>query len=421
MKNILHFTTAVLFILLSFQGKTNPINDTVAMGPVYANDVFYSLANGVVKTEVRNNWDIAFYTNRWSAGIVTNYGTGVTLYTYPFGDTTAWNTMDTTGMAEWQQMYNSDTIWEEGAFNRNASEHPDYGWGVYNMISHDVVGDSLFILKLADGSLKKVWIQRKNSVNNTFTFKYANINGTDEVSEILDVTPYQNSRMFIYYSLTNQAVVDREPDIDTWDLMWSRYNAIVYDNSGNPSYYVVVGVTNNLEVAASKHHPVSPDFENWYSSPLEEYKTPIGHEWKSFNMAEFAWVIPDSLVYFVKSRQGDIYKLTFDYFSGSGAGKTGIVKKLISLVSVDETTGKDSDLLIFPNPAVNEVFVALSQSNSPIEIRIYDQSGRMVFNEKVVSSIQQHRIAVNQLQNGIYTIESISDGKPMRQKLLIQH
>ncbi len=420
MKKILLFAALMFSGLLPISSFANPVHDTVTMGPGYGNDVFYSLSSGVVKTEPRNNWDIAFYTSRWSAGIIINEGAGHMLYTYPLGDTSAWNNIDSTGISEWINLHNSDTIWEDGAFNRNSLGHPDYGWGVYNMINHDVVGDSLYILKLANGSLKKLWIKRKNSITNTFHFKYANLNGLQEVNETLNVTPYQSNRMFIYYSLATQSVVDREPDINSWDLQWSRYAAIVYDLSGNPSYYIVVGVTNNLEVETSKHHPVGSDFDSWFTKPFEAYKTPIGHNWKEFNMTQFQWLITDSLTYFVKNRQGDIYKLQFDYFSGSGTGKTGLVKKLLSLVSVNDEPST-SALSVFPNPSASVITVVLPESENNAEIRIFDQAGRLVLSETTSAKAQNYQVNIENLRNGLYIVEVKNENATSRQKLIVKH
>ena len=95
------------------------------MGPSYANDIYYSLENGVVATVSRTNWDIGFHTTVWTASIITNGGAGVNLYTYPNADTTGWNTVDTIGMASWPVLYDSEDNWEDGAFNRNAGGHPD--------------------------------------------------------------------------------------------------------------------------------------------------------------------------------------------------------------------------------------------------------------------------------------------------------
>lgn len=420
MKKILQLTLILVTIIVSTTSYANPTNDTVAMGSSYANDVFYSLSTGVVKTVPRNNWDIAFYTTRWSAGIKINDGTGVLLYTYPKGDTTAWNNIDTIGINTWKSQFNNDTIWEDGAFNRKSLGHPDYGWGVYNMITHDVVGDSLYILRLANGSLKKVWIQRKKSTTNTYFFRFANINGSDLKTEILDVNPYTN-RIFVYYSITNKTLVDREPAIESWDLLWSRYATVLADNLGVLSNYIVVGVANNLTVSARKHHPVSPVFELWHTKPLKATKTPIGHDWKSFNMTTFAWAIQDSAAYFVKTRQGNIYKLVFKHFSGSGTGRTAFTKKLLSMVDVKETKSAIEDMRVYPNPANKNITVQFRETmNSPITLRIFDQSGRLVHSQTTSLSNSFVSFSIEHLINGLYIVESTVNGQVNRQKLIVQ-
>ena len=44
-------------------------------------------------------------------------------------------------------MYNSDTSWNYGAFVMNqSSDMFDYGWGVYNIQTHHIIGDSVFLI-----------------------------------------------------------------------------------------------------------------------------------------------------------------------------------------------------------------------------------------------------------------------------------
>ncbi|MDP3463335.1 MAG: T9SS type A sorting domain-containing protein [Bacteroidales bacterium] len=411
--------TCVLLIS-SHSLHAQPIHDTITMGSGYANDVFYSFENGVVKIEARNNWDIAFYTSRWSAGIIANDGMGVSIYTYPLNDTNGWNSVDVSGIDSWTPLFNSDTIWEDGAFNRNSLGHPDYGWGVYNTINHDVVGDSLYIVKMADGSFRKLWIQRKNSVANTFEFKFANIDGSNEVSQQLNATPYEN-KLFVYYNLMIAQVVDREPAKDSWDILFSRYMAIVYDIEGNPSYYPVVGILNNPATGANRFHPVADDFEDWTAAPMENHKTPIGHNWKTFDMNSFSWLIQEDLAYFVQTQQGNVYKFVPDYFSGTGTGKTGFVKKVVSLVSVGESASSLT-FAVYPNPANSMVTINLTDklANNG-SLKVFDQTGRLVFQQKTTPDQKQFQINLDQYSSGLYFIHHESGSHSGIQKLIIQH
>jgi hypothetical protein len=268
--------------------------------------------------------------------------------------------------------------------------------------------------------LKKIWIERKNSVANTFYFKYADINGQNEVSETLDVTPYE-SKLFVYYSLTNQAIVDREPEKTSWDLLFSKYAAIVYDSEGIPSYYLVVGATSNVTDSISRNYPVNADFEDWTVTPFNGNKTTIGHDWKSFNMGTFSWEIADSLTFFVKNANGDIYKMVLNYFSGSGSGRVGFVKKLLSLSAVNESEMVNT-ISIFPNPATNQITINFDDLKSKsVTTKLYDQSGRLIYSEENAASDNQLKIDISSVQNGLYILEIVQGNISNRQKLMIKH
>jgi hypothetical protein len=414
MKKNLSLTILFIALIAWMLPVSAQTNDTAVMGASYANDIFYSLENGTVKAEPRNNWELGFYTNTWSAGIIINDGTGMKLFTYPKGDTTAWNNIDTVGIKnQWAFSYNSDTTWEEGAFNRNALGHPDYGWGVYNAINHDLVGDSIYVLQLANGSLKKIWIQRKQSVLNTYIFKYADLDNQNEVSVTLDVRPYE-SKLFVYYSITNQQVLDREPAKTDWDLLFTKYIGI---NQG--SMYPVTGALANITDTISRNEHVANDNEDWSNTAMNGNKNTIGYDWKKFNGQ--AYEIVDSLLYFIKNEKGDVYKLTFDYFGGSGTGKAGFVKKLLSLSAVNESLSQNS-MSIYPNPANQLVTILLDDAKAETGIaKVYSLSGSLVIENLTVISGNQMKIDVSSLKPGLYILEVTQGGKVQRQKLMVQH
>ena len=83
-------------------------------------------------------------------------------------------------------MYNDPNDWENGAFSRNAKGGLDFGWGVYNTTNHHITGDSLFVIQLRDGSLRKLWIQVKMAAEDIYYFRYAKIDGSEEQNITLD-------------------------------------------------------------------------------------------------------------------------------------------------------------------------------------------------------------------------------------------
>ena len=92
-------------------------------------------------------------------------------YTESLSDIAGWNwsdPVDTTGYKSWTPLYNSDTTWTEGAFNMNATGHPNYGWGEYDTNTHNLTGVALYIIKTRAGSYKKIWIMNKLSAQQKY-------------------------------------------------------------------------------------------------------------------------------------------------------------------------------------------------------------------------------------------------------------
>lgn len=314
MKNLIYLLLAVFMINACDEttGSDDPINhaDSISMGAGYANDVYYSLENGIVGTAPRAGWDIAFSTDPMSSTVLINEGYGVELFTYPNGDKDAWDALDTTGMSAWPAMFNADTSWLYGAFDRYATGHPDYGWGVYNTQTHDVLGDSLFIIKLNDGSMKKIFIEQRAAMSNSFSIKYGDIDGAGETKEI-SCNAYA-SKNFIYFSLTTGEVLDNEPDKDSWDIVFTKY----HDES---IPYIVTGVLTNMGRETAEVRDMDPADADPSMAEFTSDISVIGSDWKSFDMGSFSYVIEPDLTYFVKSGD-DTYKIVFTGTDGSASG-----------------------------------------------------------------------------------------------------
>jgi hypothetical protein len=423
------FTIIILISCISsiqLSGQNKNTAESLSMGPGYANDIFYSFENGTVKEVIRSNWDIAFYTPKFSAGVMVNEGNGVTLYTYPAGDTAAWASVDTAGMASWQPVYNSPTLWEDGAFNVNATGHPDYGWGTYNMATHNLTGDSIYVIQLADGTFKKLWIVGKQSLANIYTIRYADLDGTNEMNEAIEVAPYENKR-FYYFSLANNEELDREPESDSWDMLFTKYMDLTEDNEGNWVPYLVTGATSNVDIGVSKFYPVADDFMDWFEMPLDSArldsaKNVVGYDWKSFDMGTFSWEIADSTVFFVQNYTGDVYKLTFESWEGSSTGNFVINTSLVSLASVDVVNIQTTQVTAYPNPATSFVNIVSAEETSYESVLIMNQSGQIVYraNMSDIDLKNGYKIDLNGYVKGMYIIQLNGNNIQTNQKLLVR-
>lgn len=405
-----------LFLIISITCFSQPeksgqaVNalDSVVLGPSYANDIYYSFENGVVAAVPRTNWDIGFYTKIMTAGIITNGAAGVNLYTYPKADTAGWASVDTAGISGWNIMYDSEKDWENGAFNRNASVHPDYGWGIYNPINHDVVGDSLYILKALDGSYKKIWIIRKNSVNNVYYIRTAGLDGSNDTVMEFDINPYRNKN-FVYYSFSGSSLLDREPDSASWDILFTKYMAIQPD--GTP--YPVVGVLDNFKVYTNKFYPMAPDFTGWTELPLDSAKSPIGFNWKTINMETYIWTVEDSTVFFVQTRNKDIYRLVFDTFDGSSTGRILFEKSAVSPSWISMIKPGPAEISIYPNPVKDQLNIVLGEEvRGTVLVSVYDLTGRQVYSVKQESSgnILSLKLPGSSVRSGMHLLK-VETGK----------
>lgn len=402
-------TIAILLIpsLIFAQEK-----DSISMGASYVNDVFYSFENGEVKAEPRSNWNLAFQTDPFSSSILINDGNGAVLKTYPEGDTSDWASMDTTGYAQWPEMYNSANSWTNSAFERHALGHPDYGWGIYNMNTHDVTGDSLYVLKLGNGEFKKIWMEKKVSTQNTYYFRYADLDGDNEQQVELDVNPY-TQKNFVYYSITDNEVVDREPAADEWDILFTRYVAMI----GGATPYNVTGVQSNVSTDVAEYTHVAPETQQWSMQDLDSSKSVIGYDWKEFDMGTFTYIVDDSTVFFASSHAGAIYKLHFTEFEGSSTGKVVFEVEAVSMAGVEDANITETAVQVYPNPARQYINI-IGDFDAKVTARIYDRSGKLVKSQPMNKG--NVRIPVGQLHKGIYMLNLTGENQTISRKIVIR-
>jgi len=406
-----------LFAAMAFSPALNAQvvlkSDSVTMGQYYANEIYYSMKNGETSSFIRNSWDIAFRTKIMSSSIITNDGTSVVLWSYPKADTAGWATVDTNGLSTWTRMFNDPTNWEDGAFSRNAQGHPDYGWGRYNDQTHDVVGDSLFIIKLRDGSFRKLRIIRKNSVNNIYYFRVANLDGTSQQDLSVNCNNYI-TKDFVGFSLETNLAVDYQPVKADWDIVFTKYMSI--QSGGQP--YPVTGVLSNDGVKSKKFFPVSLSDVDYTPGSWDSTRSSVGWEWKYID-TNYVYHIVDSTIYFVKSIGGDIYKLVFTKFSGSS---TGLIVFETAKVAGLGITGKtiSGELSIYPNPAVNQLHVSYTRvSAEPALLELTDLAGKILERRSFESGSGQLSLDVSGLGSGIYLIRISSTEGSLTKKVII--
>jgi len=400
-----------LFALIISVGLFAQTTVEVSTGDGYTNENYYSFATENQSTSPRDNWDVAFVTDNFDVNVHANNGAGVMVYTYPNGDITAWDNIDTTGLHNWTPLYNSIENMNMGAFLRNTipGDDFDYGWGRYNMTTHQITGDSLFIVKTVSGDYKKFWIVSRNPVpgTNSWDIKYANIDGSDDQTVTISADNYITKNM-VHYSIDNNAVVDKEPASSDWELLFTRY----YDYS--IPYYVTGVLANTSRVSLQQVDGVNQEtYESYTESMLDQNYSEIGSDWKTFNMDTFTYDIDNERVYFAKVLNNDgsdstYWKLYFTDFSGSTGGKyTFIQKDVTDYNSVQEIHGLEL-FKVYPNPANNYLHL-ITDANQNLEFRISDVTGKEISTGQLNQGFNQQNINISDLTSGVYYISLIGN------------
>lgn len=260
--------------------------------------------------------------------------------------------IDTSGYSTWKPLYNSMKTWEDGAFNMNQTGHPDYGWGIYNNLTHNLAGDSIYLMKLQNGTFRQFMIESKMSMANIYNFRFADLNGENEVIVQGDCSGFTD-KLFYYYSIQNQEFADRDPVKEQWNLLLTKFT----DTSIN---YSVTGFLLNEGTSVSVYH--APDKETAVSAGLadttvfSEDIAIIGNSW--YKLSGMSIVPLDTMVYFIKTPGMDIFKMQVTFFESgiSGNGRVGIVKQKLHPSPGDPV----NDTLVMGKSYVNDVYYGLT-------------------------------------------------------------
>ena len=393
-------------------------NDSVSLNSSCSHQSFYNFNDGEIANVDNTNWDLAFSSGGYGSAIRINSQAGVELYVYPNGDINDWNSVDITNISNWPSIINSDTTWSIGAFNATSdpTNSLDLGWGVYSTITHHITGDSLHIVKLSNGDYKKLQMIKLSSGN--YEFKYANIDGTNEVVTSVSKSNY-TSKNFGYYSITNNNELDREPNSSSWHIIFTKYVTEIYPGM---SYGVTGVLTNkNIEVAKAENVDLTIVSHSGYS--FSSQINTIGYDWKSYKTNSFSYDITDSLCFFVKDDQGSIWKLQLTGFEGNSTGN--IHFNVENILSASDNITDKNIFAIYPNPTTSKeikiIYDINHRTSSLNKVEFFDINGKLVKSLKLGNNgFNERNVNLYDLKSGVYFVSLITDEKSFQQKLIIQ-
>lgn len=403
-------TTLIISISVTISAQV--VDDSITMQTGRTHESYYSMNSGEILNVNNTDWDIAFELDGFGASIRSNGHTGTNVWVYPTD--TVWANVDTTGMIWDDVQYNSETTWSIGAFDQGADpQNPlDLGWGEYDMVTHIISGDRIFIVQLSTGDYKKLFIN--TLANGAYNFRYADLNGANEITQSITKSTYAGKN-FIYYSLVTDQIIDREPLNDTWDLVFTRYMGYL-----NPpgTYYNVTGVLSNNGVHIREADGVAPSLADYNSFTVDSVIDVIGHDWKSFNGGTMQYEIVPDLSYFVEDLSGDLWHIIFTRFDLSSSGKVVFSKEKVASVNVEEIEDLNA-FGIYPNPA-KDIATVIYDGESGANLTIVDMHGSIVLTKQLSSGFHTHPLNLESFTKGAFFVKLSTEHGSSTQKLVVR-
>lgn len=412
------FTT--LFTLSLISGASAQVAaDTVFTGSQYANHQYYSLENGIQATVEYDSWNIGFGVNvmQYDAPIRFNSLAG-DIRVLPNADINDdLFDVDTTGWGAEESLYDSDVDIFKGALTREEADDNDllYFWGKYNTQTHIIspirtfgalIGSDFYLMRFS-----------LVAMTNIYTIEFAKLGETQSTTKDIDLNNY-TGKNYVNFNLAENSIKDQEPLSADWDLFFGKY----YTFYMQMAMYPVAGVMNNVGASVAK--VISDDVDAYEFAWNEEFSSDnnaIGYDWK--NAGPAGVTIADTVVYFIKTKAGDIWKLKFtDFVSGTSsdplAGAFMFEKEKISAVGVNEVTSIFSQ--VYPNPSNDFAQIVVdAQANTMIEI--YNLNGQKVYETNVNEGLQTLSVNTSNFTNGIYQVVISANGVQNITKLAVQH
>ena len=256
------------------------------------------------------------------------------------------------------------------------------------------------------------------ATDGTMSFIYANIDGSNETTGLINKLAY-STKKHVYYSLTTDAILDLEPAVADWDIVFTKYNQM----QPQGGYYKVTGVLMNDGRTVAEARGVDLANTGWFGQDYTTNIGTIGGDWKSFNMGTFSYDIVDSLTYFIADTNDMVWQLTFTGFVGSSTGSVYFNTTQVGALSVEKSQLAVNNVSVYPNPAIETFTVSVESetAQNDLMVTVYSLTGSVVYTEKMsVSGLTNSQISVSDWQKGMYLVRIGNDNNAVVKQLIVK-
>lgn len=422
--------TLLLLLLITSLGYSQT-SQLISCGPGYNKQSFIRLSDGTEKQVNNGAWDLAFTAFGFQdAGIFINESSGSSMgQNLPqtelyYANTSNFGAVINLSEITGTKYLNSELSWNYGAFNetRDTLSPFDYGWGSYNPMSQSVIGGKVYVLKLRNGDYKKIKIE--SLVGTTYTFRYANLDGSNELVKTLNKVVDNKGQKLIFFSFASNATVDVLP-AGGYDFMYGRYISIATDPNGTiQQLYNVTGVLTGPGVQVAEADGVDPETVTYaaYINDFSNQTDVIGFDWKT--LVGTSWSLDEDKVFFVKTVDNKVWKLHFFDFEGSPTGNAAFEKTDLGIFSSSEDF-QSFEAGIFPNPVQDQLFIGLETKElkeKNLMLHVTDVNGQVILNQALDSStgFKMYDVNTSMWTKGLYLVRVTSGGLNVVTKKVIK-
>lgn len=272
----------------------------VSMGSGYERQQYFDMGTSDTLGSYYDSWDLCFQAapegwNIWING--GNLALAANMGTQDFDAVT-----DTTG-AQWK--------WDESSWHIDSTAIGD--WRNDRMV---YIIDRGYAFVAAE-RFKKVIFQ--SLTDEYYEIEFANLDGSDVHVNLI---PKNSTFTYSYFSFSDGGnILSIEPEKDRWDILFTRYRYIFYEEEP-PLPYLVTGVLINpeIEVAVDSVHSFQEiDYNLALSFNYSSRRDVIGYNWKYYDFDNAAYVVRDDINYIIRDMEGIYWKMHFiDFYNEFG-------------------------------------------------------------------------------------------------------
>jgi hypothetical protein len=272
----------------------------VSQGENYHRQQYFDLGTTDTLGSEHSAWDLCFEAGSEGWHIWLN---GSNLALIANTDTQNFDAVKDTVAASWK--------WDEASWNVDSTAVGD--WRPDRMVYILDRGPD----KSSGDRFRKIIFQSVDEA--TYELQYAELDGSNERTFTI---PKNDAYSFVYFTFDNSGLIlDIEPDKQRWDLLFTRYRYIFYDQNP-PLPYLVTGILINPEIGVaidSISGFAEINYEKALTYSYSSKRDVIGFDWKYFDFDNQAYVVKHQINYIIRDMEGVYWKLHFiDFYNQQG-------------------------------------------------------------------------------------------------------